>query len=52
MRQPCREIGEVAVQLMAERLAKRDTCPRSVLLPAALIKRSSTARPGFESNQV
>jgi len=46
MRQPCRDIGLVAVELMADRLAGRRMPARSILLPATLIARGSTKRAG------
>jgi len=46
MRQPCRDIGLVAVDLMASRLAGQPLPPRSILLPATLVTRQSSARGG------
>jgi len=43
MRQPCREIGVAAVQLMTSRLAERGLPARTLTLNATLIPRRSTA---------
>ncbi len=52
MRQPCRDIGVAAVELMADRLAERKRTTRSVQLPAQLVVRASTSGPRLPRNQV
>ncbi|MEI8195657.1 MAG: substrate-binding domain-containing protein [Phycisphaerae bacterium] len=41
MRQPCRALGQVAVQVMKERCAGSDLPGRQVLLQAELVVRQS-----------
>lgn len=43
MVQPCREIGEAAVEIMLQRLSCRRKAPRETLLMAELVERGSTA---------
>ncbi|MDR3706955.1 MAG: GntR family transcriptional regulator [Capsulimonadaceae bacterium] len=43
MRQPCRQIGSAAVQLMLSRLQQPELPARMVTLPATLVARRSTA---------
>jgi LacI family transcriptional regulator len=45
MHQPCRDLGRVAVELMASRLVDRRLPARSVQLSASLVVRASTSRP-------
>jgi DNA-binding LacI/PurR family transcriptional regulator len=40
--QPCREIGEVAMAAMVERVSRRDMPSREILLASALVVRDST----------
>jgi DNA-binding LacI/PurR family transcriptional regulator len=42
MVQPCREIGQTAVEIMLQRLADRGMAPRETLLMAELVERAST----------
>lgn len=43
MVQPCREIGEAAVEIMLLRLANRRMAPRETLLMTELVERESTS---------
>jgi DNA-binding LacI/PurR family transcriptional regulator len=46
LRQPTREIGEAALAVMLERIARRDMVPREVRLSCELVVRESCgARP-------
>jgi GntR family transcriptional regulator of arabinose operon len=44
IRQPCREIGQVAISLMQERIVNPKSPPRQVLLPVELVVRQSCCR--------
>ena len=41
VRQPCAEIGKVAIRTLVERILHRDLPPREILLSATLVKRAS-----------
>lgn len=41
VRQPCAEIGKVAIRALVERILHRDLPPREILLSATLVKRAS-----------
>ena len=45
MRQPCRSLGEAALQTMIERIANPRMPPRTVYIAATLCARASTVRP-------
>jgi len=42
--QPCREIGQIAVKMMLDRIAEPGLAPRGVYLSARLVERESTMR--------
>ena len=42
--QPCREIGQIAVRMMLDRIADPGLAPRGVYLSTRLIERESTMR--------
>jgi DNA-binding LacI/PurR family transcriptional regulator len=44
-RQPCRDIGKVALSVMLDRIANPDLPPRDVLLGCELIVRKSCGAP-------
>jgi GntR family transcriptional regulator of arabinose operon len=46
MRQPCRELGTVAVNALLERIAQPDLPPRTILLEPTLVVRSSCGAGG------
>jgi DNA-binding LacI/PurR family transcriptional regulator len=48
-RQPCRDIGRVAVEMMMRRLERPASPPLTVQLPATLIARESSVLPGGRS---
>ena len=43
IRQPCTDLGRVALRTLVERILHRDLPPREILLPAELVKRRSTS---------
>jgi len=45
LRQPTREIGEAALAVMLERIARRDMVPREVRLSCELVVRASCGAP-------
>ena len=48
VRQPCADIGKVALRTLVERILHRDLPPREILLPAEVVVRK-TVRPAISA---